>query len=289
MSQSQPPTGNVLDRLREDRPLVSVELRPPRSDMSQADSMERWIDMYHSIQRLTRRDTVVFLTDNAVGQAEEENLAHITANIGVDADRAKIIPFLTCKHTMDYSLLYAQRAASSGFDALTVLGGDNSVGPPRCVEHAYQLRQSIRARVPNLRLGGWANPHRDAEEQVRFLLESNFSGEFYLTQVVSHHSIDQVERFVTVARREGVPFPGVFGVFFYRSANPKTLSRLNDFFPVPAEGVTRDFEAGLSPLEICCRSIQALRDVGADKVYVSNLGFSRVDAHYRSIMTALEA
>jgi hypothetical protein len=56
---------------------------------------------------------------------------------------------------------------------------------------------------------------------------------------------------------------------------------------VPAEGVTRDFEAGLSPEEICARSIKALREVGVDKVYVSNLGFERPDARYRRILELL--
>ena len=285
----QAPTSSVLQRLKADTPLVAVELRPPRSGMSFSDSMEIWIDMYHSIQRLSRRDTVIFLTDNAVGQSEEENLAHLAANIGVDADTSKIVPFLTCKHSVDYCLLYAQRAVSHGFEALTVLGGDSSVGPPRCVPHAYLLRRSIRERVAGLNLGGWANPHRDPGEQVAFLQSDDFGAEFYLTQVVSHHSIAEVERFVVAARRAGVEYPGVFGVFYYRSANPKTLKRLNDFFPVPAEGITRDFDSGMSPDEVCLQTIRVLREVGVDKVYVSNLGVDRVDASYRKIMSALEA
>ena len=56
----------MLQRLREDRPLATVELRPPRTGLSSAATMELWIDMYHSIQRLTRHDTIIFLTDNAV-------------------------------------------------------------------------------------------------------------------------------------------------------------------------------------------------------------------------------
>ena len=38
--------------------------------------------------------------------------------------------------------------------------------------------------------------------------------------------------------------PGVFGVFFYRSANPRTLEALKGFLPVPAEGLTREFASG---------------------------------------------
>jgi hypothetical protein len=73
-------------------------------------------------------------------------------------------------------------------------------------------------------------------------------------------------------------------VFLYRSANPRTLRQLGEFLPVPVEGITRDFEAGLSAEEICARSIRALRDVGVDKVYVSNLGFERPDVRYRRIV-----
>ena len=78
-------------------------------------------------------------------------------------------------------------------------------------------------------------------------------------------------------------------MFLYRSANPKTLKRLNEFFPVPARGITNDFEAGLSPEEVCLKTIRLLREVGVDKVYVSNLAVDKVDASYRKIMSALEA
>jgi hypothetical protein len=249
--------------------------------------MEVWIDMYHSIQRLSRRDTVMFLTDNAVGLKEEENLAHLTANLAGDVNPRQIVPFLTSKHSIEYCLMHASRAASHGFEALTVLGGDHTAGPPRCVPHARELRSLIRQRLPNLDLGGWANPHRPAEEQVNFLLDARFEADFYLTQIVSHHSIRSVEQFLKEARRRGVTLPGVFGVFLYRSASAGTLAKLKDFFPVPAEELTREFEAGLSPEEICAKSIRLLREVGADKVYLSNLGFQGVDARYRRIVELL--
>ena len=279
--------NSLLQRLREDRPLAAVELRPPRIGLSRAETMEVWIDMYHSIQRLRRRDTVIFLTDNAVGLSEEENLAHLTANLAGDVDPSRIVPFLTSKHSVEYCLMHAARTASHGFEALTVLGGDHTAGPPRCVPHARELRALIRKRVPGLDLGGWANPHRDAAEQVAFLLDDRFMAEFYLTQVVSHHSIGAVERFVSEARRRQVPYPGVFGVFLYRSANPATLAKLADFFPVPAAELTREFEAGLTPEEICARTVRALREIGADKVYLSNLGFQQVETRYRRIVDLL--
>ena len=90
-------------------------------------------------------------------------------------------------------------------------------------------------------LGGWANPHADPERQVDYLAAENFHAEFYLTQVVSHHHAERVEEFIAAAERRGLTLPGLFGVFYYRSANPRTLEALNGFLPVPAEGLTRDF------------------------------------------------
>lgn len=284
-----PASRSVLDRLRDPTPLVTVELRPPRSGLTAAQSMDTWIDMYHGLRRLARGDTLLFLTDNAVGQAEEENLNHLAANLAGDIPPARVIPFLTSKHTLDYCLMYAARAAAFGFEALTVLGGDRTVGPPRCVPHAFELRRQIRARQPSLILGGWANPHRDAAAQVSYLQSDDFAADFFLTQVVSHHSLPAVERFVEEQRRRGVTVPGVFGVFYYRSATARTLQLLDQFFPVPAEGIMRDFAAGLSADEICARTILALRDVGVDKVYLSNLGFDRPDERYRRVMELVQA
>jgi hypothetical protein len=287
-SPSRAPIASILKRLQEDRPLAAVELRPPRTGLPRAETMEIWIDMYHSIQRLARRDTILFLTDNAVGLSEEENLSHLTANLAGDVDPARIVPFLTSKHSLEYCLLHAARAASHGFEALTVLGGDHTAGPPRCLPHARELRQLIRRRVPQLVLGGWANPHRLAAEQVDYLLDDRFQAEFYLTQIVSHHSIRAVERFLKEARSRGVRYPGVFGVFLYRSANPATLEKLADFFPVPAAELTREFEAGHSAEEICAKTVRLLREVGADKVYLSNLGFQGVEGRYRKIIERVE-
>ncbi len=234
--------------------------------------MSAWIDLHHTLGRLTRDELFVFLTDNAVGAAEEENLAHVGANVGDSVDLRRIVPILTCKHTLDYCETFAARAAASGFDALTVLGGDVSVGAPRCVPHGRDLREILRGRVPGLALGGWANPHRPPVEQVGFIGADDAFAEFALSQIVSHHSVDHVSRFLEAKEQSNVTVPVVFGVFFYRSANPRTLSTLSDFFPVPAAELTREFEEGASAEEICARTIRELRAVGADKVYVSNLG-----------------
>jgi hypothetical protein len=261
----------LLDRLTSREVVVAAELRPPRAELGASAGMDAWIDTYHAVRRLTRQGTYVFLTDSAVGSHEEDNLRHLVANLGRDVPRERIVPFLTAKHPLDYCLSYADRARQHGFDALVVLGGDRRVGPPRCVEHAWQLRQVIRAQQPRLSLGGWANPNAAMAEQVRYLLDDSFTGEFFLTQIVSHHTIAPVRAFVEEAARERLELPGLFGVFYYRSANPRTLETLSQFLPVPVEALTQEFASGASATEICARTLRALLDVGIQRVYISNL------------------
>jgi 5,10-methylenetetrahydrofolate reductase len=260
-----------LDQLRSDARVIAAELRPPRAELQAAASRDAWIDTYHSVRSLTRSGTFVFLTDSAVGSKEEDNLRHLVINLGADVPRSSVVPFLTCKHSIEYCLAYADRAHDHGFEALVVLGGDKSVGPARCVEHAWQLREQIRHRVPDLTLGGWANPHADPVAQVDHLLQKHAHAEFYLTQIVSHHSRTSVDRFLAETSRRGVALPGMFGIFYYRSANPRTLAALKDFLPVPADELTREFSSGATAEEICARSIRTLIDSGARHFYISNL------------------
>ena len=265
----------LLDNLRSGRPVIAAELRPPRAELEAAASMDAWIDTYHAVRGLTRAGTFVFLTDSAVGLKEEDNLRHLVINLGSDVPRSHVVPFLTCKHTSEYCLAYADRARHNGFESLVVLGGDKHVGPPRCVEHAWQLREMIRTREAELTLGGWANPHADAAAQVQHLLDDRVTAEFFLTQIVSHHSRPQVERFLTESERRSLALPGIFGVFYYRSANTRTLETLREFLPVPVDELRDEFAAGATPDSVCARSIRELTASGARHFYVSNLPIGR--------------
>ena len=256
-------------------PVVAVELRPPRAELQSAEGIDAWIDTYHAVRSLARQNVRVMITDSAVGAQEENNLRHLVANLGPDLARAHVVPFLTTKHSMDFCLGYADQTVHHGFASVVVLGGDKHLGRPRCVEHAWQLREQLRARHPQLELGGWANPANAPKQQVGFLLDAGANADFYLTQITSHHQANQVEAFLAEARHRGLTLPGVFGVFYYRSANPATLRVLQQFLPVPADALGAEFAAGATPTDVCARTIRTLLDLGAQHFYISNLPLRR--------------
>ena len=279
----------LLAALEGGGPVIAAELRPPRAELDSADGMDAWIDTYHAVRSLTRQDVRVFLTDSAVGLQEENNLRHLVNNLGQDITHDRVVPFLTTKHSLDFCLTYAEQAWQHGFSSLVVLGGDRSVGRSRCVNHAWELRQAIRQREPRLTLGGWANPHGDIPQQVDYLADDRFTAEFYLTQIVSHHHRPAVERFVAETGRRGITFPGMFGVFYYRSANVRTLKTLSQFLPVPVEELAQEFASGATPVEICARTLRALTDVGVRHFYVSNLPLRGTAATLNAILERVGA
>jgi 5,10-methylenetetrahydrofolate reductase len=279
---------SLPDALRGAAPLVSVELRPPRAELDADAGRDAWIDTHHAVSGLVRGGTYVFLTDSAVGAQEENNLRHLVANLGDNVARDRVVPFLTTKHTLEFCLNYAERAWQEGFRSLVILGGDKSVGPPRCVPHAWELREKLRAHVPELTLGGWANPHADAATQAGYLEDAHFTGEYFLTQVISHHDRARVDAFVNEVVRRRITMPGIFGVFYYRSANPKTLRILEQFLPVPTAGLTKEFADGASPEMVCARTIVALRAAGARNCYISNLPVGRARQTMAAIMRIVE-
>ncbi len=262
---------SLVDALTSGTTVIAAELRPPRAELGSREGMDAWIDMYHAVRSLTRHDVRVFLTDSAIGTQEENNLRHLVTNLGRDVAHDHVVPFLTSKHSLEFCLSYAEQAWQHGFPSLVVLGGDKSVGRPRCMAHAWQLRALIRAREPRLILGGWANPYADPAQQADYMADDSFHAEYYLTQIVSHLDVAPVERFIRETGRRGIGKPGMFGVFYYRSGNPKTLAALGQFLPVPIDGVAREFAAGATPLDICARTLRAMIDVGARHFYISNL------------------
>lgn len=274
----------LLDALRGSGSVFAAELRPPRAELDSAAGMDAWIDTYHAVRSLTRRKVGVFLTDSAVGTQEENNLRHLVTNLGRDVSPSFVIPFLTSKHSLDFCLSYAEQTWQHGFPSLVVLGGDRHVGRPRSVEHAWQLRREIRRRVPRLSLGGWANPYGNPVQQAGFLADESFTAEYYLTQIVSHLDPGPVEAFMRQVDDSGVTHPGIFGVFYYRSANRRTLETLSRFLPVPVEGLVAEFAAGATPVDICARTIRTMQALGARHFYISNLPLHGTAATFDAIL-----
>ncbi|MGD9903592.1 MAG: hypothetical protein AB7U83_08980 [Vicinamibacterales bacterium] len=274
----------MLAALKSDQPVVAVELRPPRAELAAAAGIDAWIDTYHAIRGLVRQGVRVMVTDSAVGAQEENNLRHLVNNLGPDVPRDRVVPFLTTKHSLEFCLAYADQVVQHEFPALVVLGGDKHVGRPRSVEHAWQLRRLIRQRHPGLPLGGWANPAADPAGQVAFVGGAEFTADFYLTQIVSHHRLRDVEAFLGAAGDAGITAPGMFGVFYYRSANPATLEILRQFLPVPIDELTAEFAAGATPIDVCARTLRELHAVGVRHFYLSNLPLIRTAAVLRAIL-----
>ena len=242
-------------------------------DLPLEQSVEAWIDSNQLMRKITSLGRFVFMTDGAIGRREEPNLRHVTINLGPEADRSRIIPILTTKHSLEYCLEFAMRSYTLGFTSLVVLGGDKSDETPRCVEHAYELRRLIRQSVPGITLGGWASPH-GGRRQVEYILHPEYSADFYMAQIVSHYQTRAIDEFLDETVKLGVKIPAIFGVFYYRSASAKTFNLLSNFFPIPVQELQRDFESGAGPEEICARSVRALLQAGVRNVYISNLPMS---------------
>jgi hypothetical protein len=281
---------SFLSSLQSGNSVIAAELRPPRAELGSAEGMDAWIDTYHAVRALTRQDVAVFLTDSAVGTQEENNLRHLVTNLGRDLPHDRVVPFLTTKHSLDFCLSYAEQAWQHGFPALVVLGGDRTLGRARCVDHAWQLRREIRLREPRLTLGGWANPYADPVQQVDFLAHDNLNADFYLTQVVSHFDSAPVARFLDEVRRRGLDrLPAMFGVFYYRSANQRTLEQLSRFLPVPTAALAAEFAAGATPVDVCARTLRAMIDLGVRHFYISNLPLNRASTTLTAILERVGA
>src|SRR5690606_26648235 len=128
----------------------------------------------------------------------------------------------------------------------------------------------------------------EAVVKATILTDAHVTAEYFLTQIVAHRDMPAVERLLAEYTRRCITLPGVFGVFYYRSANPKTLTTLRQFLPVPAENLTREFADGASAELICARTIVALRKAGVRHIYVSNLPIGRARSTFDKILGLAE-
>ena len=81
----------------------------------------------------------------------------------------------------------------------------------------------------------------------------------------------------------------MFGVFYYRSANPRTLEQLSRFLPVPADALAAEFAAGATPVDVCARTLRAMMDVGVRHFYISNLPLHSASTTLNAILDRVGA
>src|SRR5438309_10765084 len=128
---------SLLKALRDaKRLLLNAEMCPPRMDLPLEQSEDAWIDSNRLMRKITAFGRFVFMTDGAIGRREEPNLRHVTINLGSEAERSRIVPILTTKHSLEYCLDFAKRSYTLGFTSMVVLGGDKSDDTPGGVGHA---------------------------------------------------------------------------------------------------------------------------------------------------------
>src|SRR5438128_6445234 len=109
---------SLLKALRDSkRLLLNIEMCPPRMDLPLEQSMEAWIDSNQLMRKITSLGRFVFMTDGAIGRREEPNLRHVTVNLGPEADRSRIIPILTTKHSLEYCMVFAKRSYNLGLNS----------------------------------------------------------------------------------------------------------------------------------------------------------------------------
>ena len=141
----------LVERASRRGPVIAAELRPPRAELDAMEGMDAWIDMYHAIRRLGRQDVPRLPHRQRRRHAGREQPPSSDRQSRPRAAARLVVPFLTSKHSLDFCLSYAEQAWQQGFPSLVVLGGDKTVGRPRCVEHAWDLRRQIREREPRSR------------------------------------------------------------------------------------------------------------------------------------------
>ena len=200
------PSRQPALRPRGDQP---AELRPPRAELEAAASMDAWIDTYHAVRSLTRHGTYVFLTDSAVGleggrqpAPPRDQPRHRRAAV----ERRAVPDVASIRWTTAWRMPTARTStgstrSSSSAATRASARHDASSTPGSCAS-----RSAVAG--PDLALGGWANPHADPQTQVGHLLDEHVTAEFYLTQIVSHHSRPEVERFLEEAGRRGLTHAG---------------------------------------------------------------------------------
>ncbi len=225
------------------------------------------------------------VTDSAVGAQEENNLRHLVTNLGPDVPRQSVVPFLTTKHSIDFCLGYADQVVQHGFPGARRARRRQTRGPrARGRARVAAAPAHSRRAIPSCRSA--AGPTRPATRPVRWPSWARASSPPTSTSRRSCRIIASATStgFLREADRQGVTAPGMFGVFYYRSAKTSTLQTLSQFLPVPVDELSAEFAAGATPVDVCARSIRELMALGVRHFYVSNLPLVKTAAVLHAIL-----
>ena len=187
----------------------------------------------------------VFLTDSAVGTEEEHNLRHLSPTLAA-----------TCRATRravpdDQALArllpVVRRAGVAARVSVARRARRRQDGrPPRCVEHAWELRRLIREREPRSRSAD--GPTRTPSERAgRFPARLALHAEFYLTQIVSHHECRAGASASSTrpSGRHGASAGDVWRVLLSQR-EPEDAGDAEPLLPVPIEVWSRNSVPGAS-------------------------------------------
>ena len=273
---------SLLRSASDARPCVTVELRPPRAELESAEGIDAWIDTYHAIRSLARQHIARHDHRQRRRRAgREQPAASRRQSRRAEWRSAHVVPFLTCKHSLEFCLGYADQATHHGFSSLVVLGGDKHARPAALRRPRVAAARSRFARgIPQLELGGWANPNarpRSSRSTSCSIAEAN--ADFYLTQIVSHHQARARSR---VSRRGAPPRRHDAGGLRRVLLSQRQPADAGGAAAVPA-GAGRGADAPSSPparrpIDVCARTIRTLLDLGARHFYISNLPLRRTGA-----------
>jgi len=225
-----------------DRPLISVEFFPPKTEKARATFDDS------AVALLELHPEFVSVTCGAGGAADGQTVA-ICESLRDDGYPA-VMPHLTCVGaSRDQLGLALDEIAERGFRNIMALRGDPPRGEqtftpaPDGFHHAAELVAFIKERRPEICLGvaGYPEGHPEAvsaETDIRYLKEKVDAGaDFITTQLFLHNHV--YFDFVEKCRTAGITVPIVPGLLPVISL--KQVTRMLEFckFHLPADLLSR--------------------------------------------------
>ncbi|MGF1531384.1 MAG: methylenetetrahydrofolate reductase [Puniceicoccaceae bacterium] len=218
---------SILQRLQQDRPVLSVEFFPPKTPEAESQLLE-------SAQQLTAiNPDFASITYGAGGTTRERTLTYakrLAHEFGY-----QVMPHLTCVgHSQAELLELLSDFATQSFPAIMALRGDppkglsNFVPHPDGLRYASDLVSLIRAKFPQFEIGvgGYPETHPEAKSATEDLhnlgIKLGAGSDFITTQLFLDNAV--YHQFVRRIRELGHQQPVLPGVLI-----PLSLDQLERF------------------------------------------------------------